>query len=67
MREKIGIAGHNVAKSHSLKQDVKLSRNGSLININPSEYYYNSGKGTQGRIVEVLLGGGYLRQVSGAI
>ena len=34
--KKIGIAGHIVAKSYSLKQAVQWSRHGSFININPS-------------------------------
>ena len=31
----MGIAGPIVAKSYSLQQAVKMSRYGSLININP--------------------------------
>ena len=36
MKEKVGIAGHNVAKYYSLQQAVKMSRYRSLININLS-------------------------------
>ena len=38
---KESIAGHSVATSYLLKQVVKMSRYGSLININPSvrKYY----------------------------
>ena len=42
---RIGIAGHIVAKSHSLSQAVKMSRYASLININPTVFTHHGAKG----------------------